>query len=105
MEDKGKASKGDIEAARGSQTEMYIGFDKSDTAPRKGRKGRLVQGNPEDYPDRTDFTGGWAGGEKGLQQFIKQYEVHTWRQLQTALILSIYCPEAFVASCLHFHLF
>lgn len=75
VEDKGKASKKDIEAAKGSDMEMYIGFDKSDTEPRKGRKGRLVKGNPEDYPERNDFTGGWAGGEKGLQQFIKQYEV------------------------------
>lgn len=75
VEDKGKASKEEIEAARGSEVEMYIGFDKADTEPRKGRKGRLVKGNPEDYPDRTDFTGGWAGGEKGLQEFIRQYEV------------------------------
>lgn len=28
------------------------------------------------YPDRTPFTGGWAGGEKGLQKFID--EVLPW---------------------------
>ena len=75
VEDKGKASNEDLKAAEEAGEEMYIGFDKKDTEPRKGRKGRVVKGRPEDYPERTDFTGGWAGGEKGLQEFIKKYEV------------------------------
>lgn len=65
-----KSSKGEGSAASGE--EIYIGFEKGDYAPRTGRKGRVVKDNPEKYPDRTVLTGGWAGGEMGLKQFVKE---------------------------------
>lgn len=54
-----------------SGEEIYIGFEKGDYAPRTGRKGRVVKDDPEKYPDRSALTGGWAGGEVGLKQFVK----------------------------------
>ena len=71
MEDRGKASKDDVEAAKGSGNEIYIGFDKADSTPRKGRKGRVLKDDPKRYPDRDAFSGGWAGGEIGLREFVK----------------------------------
>ena len=71
MEDRGKASEGDVETAKRSGNEIYIGFDKGDSIPRKGRKGRLVSDDPKRYPDRDAFSGGWAGGEVGLREFVK----------------------------------
>lgn len=72
VEDGGKASKEDIEtASKQTGGEIYIGFDKSDMSPRKGRKGRMVSDDPSRYPEKTELTGGWAGGEIGLQQFLK----------------------------------
>ena len=71
VEDRGKASEDDVETAKRSGNEIYIGFDKGDTVPRKGRKGRLVSDDPKRYPDRDAFSGGWAGGEVGLQEFVK----------------------------------
>lgn len=71
VEDQGKASEEDRETAKKSGNEIYIGFDKSDSTPRKGRKGRVVTDDPSRYPDRDPFSGGWAGGELGLQQFVQ----------------------------------
>ena len=75
VEDMGKASEEDIKKAEEDGEDVYIGFEKGDYDRAKGRKGRVVKGKKEDYPDRNDFTGGWAGGEKGLQEFLKKYEV------------------------------
>lgn len=77
VERKGKASEQDKQAAQQSGEEVYIGFDKSDIGSRAGRKGRVVTDDPKRYPDRTTFTGGWAGGEVGLQQFVKASSFHT----------------------------
>ena len=50
---------------------IYLGFDKSDTDPRTGRKGRTITDDAERYPSRSELVGGWAGGEVGLQQFVE----------------------------------
>ena len=71
VEDRGRASEDDKEIAKQSGNEIYIGFDKADSTPRKGRKGRLVTDDPKRYPDRDALSGGWAGGEVGLQEFVK----------------------------------
>lgn len=55
----------------GSSDEVYIGFEKGDYAPRVGRKGRFVKDDPSKYPDRSPFTGGWAGGEAGLKAWVE----------------------------------
>ena len=60
-----------MQAAQQSDEEIYIGFEKSDIAPRGGRKGRVVRGDPSLYPEKNEWTGGWSGGEIGLQQFIQ----------------------------------
>eukprot|EP00892_Ulva_mutabilis_P006364 jgi/Ulvmu1/409/UM001_0416.1 len=40
-------------------------------------QGRYVDDNPEKYPDKTALAGGWAGGEKGLQQFVAKSALET----------------------------
>lgn len=35
-------------------------------------KGRTVVDDPSRYPDRTELTGGWAGGEVGLKRFAAE---------------------------------
>lgn len=72
MEDQGAASEEDKVAAAKSGEEIYIGFDKSDAAPRKGRKGRVLNDDPSRYPKRDELSGGWAGGEVGLQKFVEE---------------------------------
>lgn len=59
-------------ASGNKEAEIYIGFSKGDTAPRSGRKGRVIKDDPSKYPSKEDLglfsgaTGGWAGGEAGL---------------------------------------
>ncbi|KAF8067268.1 hypothetical protein HT031_002315 [Scenedesmus sp. PABB004] len=59
-------------------SEIYIGFEKGDFAPRAGRKGRVIVDDPTKYPGKEDVgflpgaTGGWAGGEAGLWQLREQ---------------------------------
>lgn len=38
----------------------------------------MVTDDPSRYPDRDSLTGGWAGGEVGLRQFIEvqHFSVH-----------------------------
>jgi len=50
VEDRGEASEEDKAAAAKSGEEIYIGFDKSDYAPRKGRKGRVLTDDSSRYP-------------------------------------------------------
>ncbi|KAK9807698.1 hypothetical protein WJX72_006537 [[Myrmecia] bisecta] len=52
--------------------QIYLGFDKSDTGSRTGRQGRVIVDSPEKYPEKTALTGGWAGGEQGLQAFVEE---------------------------------
>jgi len=49
VEDRAEASEEDKVAAAKSGEEIYIGFDKSDGAPRKGRKGRVLNDDPSRY--------------------------------------------------------
>lgn len=51
--------------------EIYLGFEKGDFQPREGRKGRTIVDDAERYPSRSEMSGGWAGGEVGLQQFVE----------------------------------
>jgi hypothetical protein len=50
--------------ARAEKEDVYIG------------RGKYVKDDPEKYPSRTELTGGWAGGEKGLQDFLANNKVH-----------------------------
>jgi hypothetical protein len=54
-----------------SKDKIYIGFAKGDYAPREGRQGRFVSDDASKYPQRSEYTGGWAGGEVGLKQFVE----------------------------------
>ena len=54
-----------------SKQEIYLGFAKGDYAPREGRTGRTIIDDGTKYPERNEYTGGWAGGETGLKQFIE----------------------------------
>jgi hypothetical protein len=38
-------------------------------------QGRYVKDDPKKYPSKTQLTGGWAGGEEGLQKWLEEYEV------------------------------
>ncbi len=52
-----------------SGEQIYIGFDKG--AKDRSGPGRVISDDPSRYPDRTQTTGGWSGGEKGLAAFIE----------------------------------
>ncbi len=54
------------------KNEIYLGFAKDDYKPKAGRKGRVVEDDPTKYPDKDEFSGGWAGGEVGLQSFVQE---------------------------------
>ena len=42
---------------------------------RAGGGGRTITGDPEQYPSRNALSGGFAGGEAGLQQFLEGGEI------------------------------
>ena len=84
-----------MQAAQQSDEEIYIGFEKSDIAPRGGRKGRVVRGDPSLYPEKNEWTGGWSGGEIGLQQFIQVNVMHELVKLDLLGIgISNMCPNS-----------
>lgn len=62
-------------------TAQSAGFDAAAVAcsdyegKRGGGEGRSISGDIEQYPSRTSLTGGFAGGEAGLQQFIEGGEI------------------------------
>ncbi|PSC72158.1 hypothetical protein C2E20_4510 isoform A [Micractinium conductrix] len=57
--------------AGGKAAEIYIGHAKDEVEEKKlGKKGRFVVDDPSKYPQRSEYTGGWAGGEKGLKEFV-----------------------------------
>ncbi|KAL4452317.1 hypothetical protein ABPG75_007979 [Micractinium tetrahymenae] len=61
--------------ASGRAAEIYIGHSKDQIEEKKaGAKGRFVVDDPAKYPGRTEFVGGWAGGEKGLKEFVAAYQ-------------------------------
>ena len=49
--------------------QIYIGFEKGNKD--RSKAGRIIEDDPSRYPDRTQTTGGWSGGEKGLAAFIE----------------------------------
>jgi hypothetical protein len=59
-------------ASNGKVAEIYIGHGKEEIEAKKaGAKGRFIVDDPSKYPGRdNDFVGGWAGGEKGLKDFV-----------------------------------
>ena len=74
--------------ANESEKEIYLGFEKTDTAPRAGRKGRVVKDDPRKYPGREDMgfflgvVGGWAGGEAALAKLKDEAEVRSARLIE-----------------------
>lgn len=62
-------------APNGKAAEIYIGHGKDDVEAKKaGVKGRFVVDDPSKYPRRDEYSGGWAGGEKGLKEFVAAYQ-------------------------------
>ena len=64
----------EIKVIKEGGEQIYIGFDKG--AKSKDGKGRIIEDDPSRYPDRTQTTGGWAGGEQGLAAFIEVCMLH-----------------------------
>jgi len=69
-------------APKGDKAPIYVGYGKDDLAQRKaGVPGRFILDDPAKYPAKDDIgflagaTGGFAGGEKGLKQYIATGEV------------------------------
>jgi hypothetical protein len=58
--DAGKKS--EVEAGSGKE-KIYVG------------KGRFIEDDPTLYPEKTPLTGGFAGGEVGLQSFVAKADV------------------------------
>lgn len=59
----------EVRVTKGSGEKIYLGYQKGDTD--RSKQGRMIDDDPSKYPDRTSTAGGWAGGEKGLQEFIE----------------------------------
>ena len=59
----------EVRVTKSSGEKIYLGFQKGDTD--RSKPGRVIEDDPSKYPDRTQTVGGWAGGEKGLQEFIE----------------------------------
>ena len=69
----------EIKVIKEGGEQIYIGFDKG--AKTKDGKGRIIEDDPSRYPDRTQTTGGWAGGEQGLAAFIEVPLLHILHHL------------------------
>lgn len=66
---------------KGKAIELYIGHAKDQVKEKaEGVKGRFVVDDPAKYPERTEYVGGWAGGEQGLQDFVavRRVAVAAW---------------------------
>lgn len=59
----------ELRVTKADGEQIYIGFDKGDKD--RSKQGRTISDDPSRYPDRTQTTGGWSGGEKGLAAFIE----------------------------------
>jgi hypothetical protein len=88
---------------QGSKGKIYIGFAKGDYAPREGRQGRFVTDDVSKYPQRSEYTGGWAGGEVGLKQFVEVRAEDVLFDLQRASLghslPGLKCSRAHCYSC------
>lgn len=60
----------ELRVTKADGEQIYIGFDKGDKD--RSKQGRTISDDPSRYPDRTQTTGGWSGGEKGLAAFIEE---------------------------------
>ena len=69
--DDSKAEKigNEVRVTKSSGEKIYLGFQKGDYD--RSKPGRVIDDDPSKYPDRSQTVGGWAGGEKGLQDFIE----------------------------------
>ncbi|KAI8466555.1 MAG: hypothetical protein J3K34DRAFT_433278 [Monoraphidium minutum] len=72
------AGKPAVPKPEGGKAPIYLGYSKYDTDLRKvGAPGRFILDDPSKYPSKEDLgffagaTGGFAAGEKGLKQFIR----------------------------------
>lgn len=80
-----KGRKVDVRKVGSGKDVMYIGFNKNlwDDVYRKsrGEMGKFIQDDARKYPSKDPIgalpgmTGGFAGGERGVQQFISEGEV------------------------------
>ncbi|KAG2499153.1 hypothetical protein HYH03_002735 [Edaphochlamys debaryana] len=66
-----------VPRAPAGKAPIYVGFGKDELELRKsGVKGRIVVDDPRKYPNKEDIgplsgvAGGFAGGEKGVKQFV-----------------------------------
>lgn len=59
----------ELRVTKSGGEQIYIGFEKGNTD--RSKAGRMIEDDPSRYPDRTQTTGGWSGGEKGLAAFIE----------------------------------
>jgi hypothetical protein len=64
--------------------DIYIGFAKDDTAPREGRKGRVIQDDPSKYPRKEDvgFLPGATGEEPSAARRMAGYQLFSGSLLQ-----------------------
>jgi hypothetical protein len=74
---------------QGDKAPIYIGYGKKDTDLRKtGAPGRFILDDPTKYPAKEDVgffsgaTGGFAAGEKGVKQFVRDGELQLRKEGQ-----------------------
>ena len=73
----------ELRVTKAGGEQIYIGFEKGNTD--RSKAGRMIQDDPSRYPDRTQTTGGWSGGEKGLAAFIEVCNHELGRSFFTCL--------------------
>ncbi|GBF96556.1 hypothetical protein Rsub_09139 [Raphidocelis subcapitata] len=82
-------SKPSIPKPQGGKAPIYLGYSKSDADLRKvGAPGRFILDDPSKYPAKEDLgffagaTGGFAAGEKGVKQFVRDGELQLRKEGQ-----------------------
>lgn len=74
-----RAAKAAKAAGAASAAPIYLGYGKGEV--RDTEPGRVIVDDPRKYPAKEDVlglsgaVGGWAGGERGLKQFVRDGEV------------------------------
>ncbi len=83
----------EAETTQSNKAKIYIGHEKEDYEGRRtGKPGRFIEDDPTRYPGKEDIgflagaTGGWAGGEAGLKQFIEE----VWRCGGEHIVMFVY---------------
>lgn len=54
---------------------MFITCCRDFEGKRQGVQGRVIKDDARKYPERTELTGGFAGGELGLKKFVELGDV------------------------------